>query len=279
MEFLRNVYTLFNVYNNFQKCRPTSPVKSVKKKSVSSIIRNINCPEYVPHLKEKNFPKIERFPYMDPQLFGSFIEYYFIFRLTRRLNEYEIGKYLNDPENQNSELYKKIKHSYNVRDKKLVDICYLSFVHTLNTQEIICKDFEMFVNLLLEREVYYVKFFDALMETDDFRIFLRFCIAAENSPVLEHKNIIGVPDFYDKGALLEIKCCLDDNIDYYRKQVFSYSTLYYLSRRTSRFRDDDIDIIKNCYIINFITGKIFIMNTNITNHNLYLLYFKLLSTE
>jgi hypothetical protein len=75
-------------------------------------------------------------------------------------------------------------------------------------------------------------------------------------------NVIGKIDIFLEDSIVDIKCCQNDDIDYYRQQLFAYYCLVKLE-----YPDK---IVNTCQIWNFLTGKKYIMNTkNISPHLCY----------
>ena len=63
-------------------------------------------------------------------------------------------------------------------------------------------------------------------------------------------SVIGVIDMISNDAIIDIKCCQKDDIESYKKQLFTYACLHHL-----RYKSD----FTRCEIYNFITGKQFVM--------------------
>lgn len=221
-----------------------------EKNSVTLLISNVNTPSYIPRLHlAKEIEKIKRDPDVNPSLFGSFVEYYLKYKSLGTINHYEVRKYLRNP--GRSELYKLIERSYTKENKDIMDICCLSFAHYLNTQQIISVDFFGFLHKIESKKDYYESYFENL--NLKFRQCLPDCF-------LNYEGIIGAPDILSNKVLYEIKCREMDDIDYYRQQLFAYSSLNFLQHGRK---------LEKAFVINLFTGKIFAMSLCDVDENRY----------
>lgn len=234
------------------------PIKKTKK-SATSAINNLHTPGYIPKLQlVKEIEKIHRDPDMNPCLFGSFVEYYLKFKYLGTINNYEVRKYLENP--GQSELYKLIEKAHTKAQKDIMDICCLSFAHYLNTQTIITVDFIAFMHKIEMKKDYYERYFD------DLNFKFPHCLTDH---FLSYGGITGVPDILSNRILYEIKCREVDDTDYYRRQLFAYATLNYLQCSKE---------FEKAFVINFYTGKIFVMTLNNVDSN-YDDFFNLMLTQ
>ena len=65
--------------------------------------------------------------------------------------------------------------------------------------------------------------------------------------------MIGEIDVISNDTIIDIKCCQQDDIEYYSKQLYTYACLHRL-----RYGP----IMQTCSAYNFLTGKVFSMSLN-----------------
>lgn len=237
------------------------------RRGVTTIVHGRKVPTFILEMVEGGcFTSIERPKELDPSLFGSFVEYLVKHHLgvkqegqvTECLSRYGLVPL---PSHLTAEgVFEKpnprilfIKKSY---DKLMSgnattsDICNLSFAHSIEVggrlSEKSASQLYLFVTA---NEAYfndYLNRLDVLPEliTED----------QETCDKISVGCVIGVIDAIKRTSeglvIIDFKCCLSDDLDYYRQQLFAYACLHHL-----RYGEPIVE----CRIYNFLTGKTFVM--------------------
>lgn len=259
------------------------------RRNVTSLIKDMNSQGIPRLIQDTNniVPIINRPRNICPRLYGTFVEYLVkhalgltnfndvkLYLSTRGLCSppEDIHVYNITPSDRRS---KYILSSYNKISKNILDICNLSFCPALMHDSFSeLKGSELYNHIKSNIEYYenYIhlvrKFIHPLREEDQTRC-----------DKISVGCIIGAIDVIYKNTIIDIKCCNLDNIDYYRKQLYTYACLYLL-----RYGKN----IEFCKIYNFISGIIYTMDVrsltidkareyicNLGSHNIH--HVKLLS--
>jgi len=250
-------------HNNIKKeGKEIDAIKRIaKRRGVTTLIKNIKItPTYIPNLLEisAKFKPVHRPDDINPCLFGSFIEYFIKSILNLSIDDeprellalYGLEKCPNHLSMQNDDIVKKpsrrilwIYASYKKEKRSIEDICNLSFSHSILMEGFKERDAADLFRYVKENKEYF----------DTWGNSLAIPIPDESRETCDKISVgcvIGVIDLISNGSIIDIKCCKNDDIEYYKKQLFTYSCLHYL-----RYGD----IIQRCEIYNFITGKQYVM--------------------
>lgn len=239
-------------------------VRIENRRRVTSLISNMNVDSYIPNIKEWDvLVNITRPPSLDPGLYGSFIEYLAKYAMGLRKNDEvtelmamfgyaEMPSHLKLtngilPANKRIEY---IHGSYEKKDKSPADLCNLSFAHSLMTNKGFNEDeAAKLFKYVKANETYYNKYIEYIKMSPYMPKLLES--EQETCDKISVGCVVGVIDAISYTEIIDIKCCSDDNIDYYRNQLFTYTALHRLRHGPK---------ITNGKIINFLTGKIFTMD-------------------
>lgn len=194
---------------------------------------------------------------IDPSLFGSFVEY---------MVKNHLGLCINDQPQELLCLYGLteapgnlvfsgnfenptrritwIHRSFIKEKKSIMDICNLSFSHSLLMGHFNEKKASELFTWVKNNEDYLIDY-----------------LAKLNLPIPDKDEqytcdkisvgcVIGVIDMISNDTIVDIKCRKDDNVKEYQRQLFTYACLHYL-----RYGK----IFKKCEIYNFLSGKRFVM--------------------
>jgi hypothetical protein len=232
-----------NWVNSHVKNQPIlDPIRRIiNRRGVTTLIAKISVPIFVPKFDEKikNFTPIMRDSSLDPCLFGSFVEY---------LVKYHSGvKTFNEVEDLLSEdrSFTWIEKSYEKNKKTVGDICNLSFSHSILMDNFGKRKGAKLFKYANENADYFEAYLNSLdfpkctdeeQETCD-----EICVGC----------VDGVIDIISGDSIIDIKCCQEDDLDYFRMQLFCYACLHYL-----RYGK----VIEKCEVYNFLTGKHYTMN-------------------
>lgn len=259
------------------------------RRNVTSLIKDMNSQEIPKLIQDTNniVPIINRPRDICPRLYGTFVEY--LVKYALGLTKFsDVKLYLSTrglcspPEDikiyniicpDRRSTY--ILSSYNKISKNILDICNLSFCPSLmhdNFSELQGSKLYNHIKYNLEYYDNYIylvrKFLHPLYDEEQTRC-----------DKISVGCIIGAIDVIYKNTIIDIKCCNLDDLDYYRKQLYTYACLYLL--RYGKY-------IEFCKIYNFISGIIYVMDVrtltkdkarehilNLGCHNIY--HVKLLS--
>lgn len=241
------------------------------RKGVTTIIKNQNIQNYIPDLKEDTdnaLPIIIRPNDINFSLFGIFTEYYVKYNLGilkfDKVVEYlalfglaklpDHLKFHGEFEKPNTRT-KYIAKSFNNKIYDVLDICNMSFSHPLLLNTYNENEGTKLFHYIKQNKQYFDDLSHVIKNFSNIPKFLDK--EQEKCDKISVGCVIGEIDAISESNIIDIKCCENDNINYYRKQLFAYACLYYL-----RYGKH----ITHCKIFNFITGKIFIMDVqNITD--------------
>lgn len=246
-------------------------VRIHNRKGITDLIKYQPIQNYIPDLKKDTnhvLPIISRPQNINFSLFGIFMEYLIKYHLgIKRFDE--VIEYLAlfglatlpdhlkliGPVATPTKRAQYIAKSFNKTDYNILDICNLSFSHSLLINPY--KEYE-YVNLFTFVKENREYFDDYVLVLKNFPDLPRLVDAEqETCDKISVGCVIGVIDLIHDRNIIDIKCCESDDLDYYRKQLFAYGCLHRL-----RYGN----IIKYCKIFNFMTGTIYIMNfQNITD--------------
>lgn len=217
------------------------------RRSVTELIKHCKIiPLYVPTLSKTsiNFPPIERPTNINYSLYGSFVEYLvkesFGLSITDESQKI-VDKY---PVGNMSNTLKEIYNSHVKIKKSVQDICILSFSHSYNMDHFNKYEACILLDHVRKNEEYYQNYAKSLCipispETDQ-----------NTCDKISVGCVTGVIDLISDDSIIDIKCCANDDLNYYRMQLFAYACLHYL-----RYGD----LISRCEIYNFLNGRHYIM--------------------
>jgi uncharacterized protein (DUF3820 family) len=231
------------------------------RKGITKLIERIQTPAYIPEMVEisAKFPPIQRPADIDPSLFGSFVEYY---------TKHSLGLNINDepqqllacfglaptPENFTVEgkperpdrRIEWIKRSFDKTpsERTVADVCNLSFSHAILLDHFNENKASQLYVYVKDNEDYFKEYFRQA------HIPIPTKEEQETCDRISVGCVLGVIDMISGTAIIDIKCCVRDDLEQYRKQLFAYACLHYL-----RYKSD----FQLCQIYNFLTGKQFVM--------------------
>ena len=247
------------------------------RKGVTSLISNSPIDSYIPIMKKGGvLPTVERPNDINPALFGSFIEYLVKYNLGLRKND-GVTTYLSQyglatiPDHlklfgniqKPTTRARYIANSFKKEELLPSDICNLSFAHALNISTINEEEASILFKYVLNNQKYFIEYGEKIKEctflpklSDD---------EQETCDKISVGCVIGEIDILSSTDVIDIKCCIKDDLEYYRKQLFAYACLHRL-----RYGK----IITQCKIFNFHTGKIFIMEFGSVSDDIILNHIK-----
>lgn len=220
----------------------------LQRRGITSLIKDEISYTYIPHLVEnKPISKITRPEFLNSSLFGTFIETLVKHHLNIDITndtKILIATY-REVIDGIPELLKKIFCSYEKNQKSITDICNLSF-----STSIIMNNYVKAIDF--ERIRGYVEKNESIFETWLSELNIKKPnVSQKTCSDISIGALTGVIDMITKDTIIDIKCCKEDDIDYYSKQLFTYACMHYL-RHGSMFN--------GCEIYNFVTGKSFYMS-------------------
>lgn len=235
------------------------------RKGVTTLIKKQPIYDYIPEMKEDTnhvLPIINRPNDIDCSLFGSFVEYYIKYNLgiakfdevTEYLALYGLAKIPNDLK-MTGEIMKPstrtlyISKSYYKEKYDILDICNMSFTHSLQMETFNEHEGAKLYKYIQQNKQYFDDFCEVLKYFPNIPKFTQQ--EQEKCDKISVGCVIGIIDVISDTNIIDIKCCINDNISYYRKQLFTYACLYYL-----RYGK----LMTHCKIFNFMNGKIYIMD-------------------
>lgn len=259
---------------NTKRCNIHEAMNRIKnRKGVTTLIKNHPIYDYIPNMVEETdsvLPIIERPKNIDASLYGTFVEY--LIKHALGINKFDnVGDYLSlfGLAKLSSDLRyvgdileadkrtKYIHKSYSKEKYNILDICNISFCDSImmnsydehNGTELykyVSKNIEYFETYILV-----LQNFPNIPKLDEKE--------QETCDKISVGCVKGTIDLIYKNNIIDVKCRRDDDIDYYRKQLFTYACLHYLRYGKK---------IENCRVCNFMTGKIFTMNVSNINMNI-----------
>jgi len=224
-----------------------------------------NIQEYVPKMiieAENVLPRVNRPTEINCSLFGSFVEYFVKYSLgIREFNEVHAYLALFDfehlPEHSRIEYGLKlpdqraryIYNSFNKQEYMPTDICNLSFAHSLMLNNCNEDEATLLYRSIKNNEQYFVGYGDNI----------KSCIVLQNLSDSDQTTcdqisigcVAGVIDVISNTNIIDIKCCSEDDLNFYRKQLFAYACLHRL--RYGKF-------MTHCKVWNVLTGNIHTMD-------------------
>lgn len=235
------------------------------RKSVTTIIKKQQLFDYIPELKEDTdnvLPMIIRPDSVDCSLFGSFVEYFIKYNLgvgkfdevVQYLALFGLAKVpghlkiIGDIQKPNTRA-KYIAKSFDKEKYDTLDICNMSFVHSLSMGTYNENQGTKLYKYIQQNKQYFEDYIDVLKNFPNVPKFTQE--EQETCDKISVGCVIGEIDAIYSSNIIDIKCCVNDNINYYRKQLFAYACLHYL-----RYGK----IMTHCKILNFMTGKIYVMD-------------------
>jgi uncharacterized protein (DUF3820 family) len=248
------------------------------RRGVTSLIKDIPVFDYVPLLVEDTnivLPIIERPDDVDVCLFGNFVE--FLVKHSLGIKQFnEVNQYLafyglsDMPKDLklNGDTLKPnrrtgyIFSSFKKQNKTILDICNISFCPSLLQGDFSEKKASVLYNYVKENSDYYDSYVLTLQNFPSIPKFVDF--EQETCDKISVGCIIGVIDAIHKDSIIDIKCCIKDDINYYRKQLFTYACLHLL--RYGKY-------FNYCKIYNFMKGLVYVMDvskltTDIAKHHI-----------
>lgn len=224
-----------------------STTKISHQKGVTSLIRNNTSYTYIPQLVEnKTISKITRPVFLNTSLFGTFIETLVKHHLKIDItNDTKILVATYEGVSEGiPDLLQRIFRAYGKTQKSISDICVLSFsTSIILNNHIKAIDFERLRGYVEKNEAQ----FETWLSTLEIE---RPNVSQTSCSDISIGALTGVIDMITENTIVDIKCCKEDDVDYYSKQLFAYACMHHL-RYGSKF--------KGCEIYNFITGKSFYM--------------------
>ncbi len=235
------------------------------RKGVVAIIKKQELFNYVPELKEDTdnvLPMIIRPDEIDCSLFGSFVEYFIKYNLgiakfdgvIQYLALFGLAKLpdhlkmIGDIQKPNTRV-KYIAKSFNKEKFDTLDICNISFAHSLTMGSYNENEGTKLYKYVQQNKQYFEDYIDVLKNFPNVPKFIQE--EQETCDKISVGCVIGEIDAIYGTNIIDIKCCMNDNINYYRKQLFAYACLHYLRYGKK---------MTHCTIFNFMTGKIYVMS-------------------
>lgn len=225
-------------------------IRIKNRRAVTNLIKKINYLQEFPRLSETNLKiqPIFRDTSLNPRLFGSFVEYSVKFSSGYFDDKEVLQLFKNfDPNLTSNELINLIYKSYLKKDKTISDICKISIAHSILMDDNLEIESKKLIKYVEDNQDYFEKYFANFkiknIIPEDQKICDKICVGVIN----------GVMDLILDKSIVDIKCCISDDLDYYQKQLFTYACLYYL-----RYGKE----IEKCQIYNFLTGKHYEMILN-----------------
>ena len=217
--------------------------------SVTRLIKLIplcDIPELLIDVNQ-TIPIVRRPRDVNPSMYGYFIEYLVVDALGGSRKD-EIERYLTLGD-ESSSRYKFIRYSYHKKIYDPTDICNFSFCSKL----LFGKFYEGHAIKLYNHVKLNIDYYN------EYHRLLRCCGEFPKLDPEEQKlcnkisvgSISGVIDMISDNTIIDIKCKSKDNINYYRKQLYSYACLY-LIRYGKK--------IDYCKIYNFLNGNAYYMD-------------------
>lgn len=239
------------------------------RRGVTNLIKGLDTPSWVPELIEitARFPPIQRPKDIDPSLFGSFIEYYVKHTLGLSIDDeprellalhglapVPENLVMNGPPMAPNRRIEWTNRSYqkHPRERTVADICNLSFSHAILMEQFDERDGAKLYTYVKDNEEYFKAYFQqvhiAIPDPEEQKTCDKISVGC----------VIGVIDMISNGAIVDIKCRARDDVESYRKQVFTYACLHYL-RYQMTDNAKQYPQINRCEIYNFMTGKQYVM--------------------
>lgn len=283
-----NVYygDMFHVINRIKNRTP-----------VTKLIETESTPDFIPQLTEdtNTLPSIKCPENIDKTLFGTFIEYFVKFNLNIQ-NFNDVKSYLakfglaQSPGNLNNydmlepthrEI--NIEKSYRKEIYDVTDLCNLSFVQSLLAGKIEDKEFAKLYEYVAQNKDYfetYITELKSLPEIPKINLDVQSkynditvgCVTGNVDAIYTcHTHYrpdgttIDTNQAIYNNCIIDIKCFVNDDIDYHRKKLYAYACMYKI--RHNKY-------IEYCKIFDFISGKIYVMNIsniNISKARTYIL--------
>lgn len=240
----------------------TNAIKRIRnRRGVTTLIKNLKGISFIPEMIEiqTKLKPIIRDPKLNTSLYGSFVEYAVKHysglsvddEVQLLLAQYGLVEFPSHivMYGELLEPTKRIKYIYNsfmkpTKERSISDICNLSFSHSIELGHFPEKQASDLFRWVNENQDYLLSYFTNL------------CIPLSNKEdqytcdKISVGVVIGVIDMISGDAIVDIKCRQEDNVDEYRRQLFTYACLHHL-RYGSNFT--------RCEVFNFLTGKYFVM--------------------
>lgn len=213
------------------------------RKGVTNLIKSVNSENIgMPGIFEvtASTPRLERPAGISPSLYGSFIEYLIKSHLGLSIDD-EVIKVIETHTVDQRIAW--IKNSFDKQKRSITDICNLSFAHSIMMESLNEKEAAKLYKYVQANTEYFENYLQTLhlpIPDPDEQYTCNVSVGC----------VIGVIDMISNEAIVDIKCCVYDDVEAYKKQLFTYACLHYL-----RFGNK----ITRCEIYNFLTGKQFIM--------------------
>lgn len=235
-------------------------IKRIKnRRGVTTLVKNIKDISFIPEMIEiqTKIKPVYRDPELNPSMFGSFIEYLIKSHLglsiddqprellaTHGLVELPAHLVYEGDFYEPNQRIKWIHDSFMKKQRSISDICNLSFSHSILLGHFSEKDARRIFVQMKEYEDYITEYLKTVL----------LPIPDKNEQYTCDKIsvgcVIGVIDMISNDAIVDIKCRQTDNVNEYRKQLFSYACLHYLRYGKC---------MQRCEVYNFLTGKCFVM--------------------
>lgn len=253
-------YLIWVVKNIKNKPEVDAINRIFNRRGVTTIIKRKKVvPEIIPEIIETSmkFEPIRREVYLNPSMFGSFVEYLIKNHLKLSINDQAeslLAKYglvqvpthlVMEGENlEVNEFIEQIHESYLKSKRSILDILYLSFCHSLEMESFRQKDAKLLINYVTKNQNYFEEYLTKInlpsVESVDQSTCDKISVGC----------VCGVIDMISEDSIIDIKCTREDNVDYYRMQLYAYACLHHL-RYNSNF--------SRCEIYNFLTGKHYVL--------------------
>lgn len=241
------------------------------RQGVTTLIKSARISDQIPKLvidTNSLIPIVERPEGISPSMYGYFVE--FLIKHAMGIHHFtEVQKYLaihgleklpeglsmTGPKLTPKKRCLFINKSYLKTEHDPLDICNFSFCPKLlmnKHNESKASALYVYVKKNLEYyKLYYetIKNFKALPRLEKSN--------QDKCDKISVGCVIGVIDLIVDDTIIDIKCCAKENVNYYRKQLYTYACLYQLRYGAS---------IKYCKIYNFYTGNVYSMDVGGISH-------------
>lgn len=259
-------------------------VRIKNRKGVTELIKHQPIQNYIPVLKRDTnhvLPIIARPEDINFALFGIFIEYLVKYHLgIKRFDE--VIEYLalygmatlpnhlrlDRPTAKPTKRARYIAKSFNKSKYNVLDLCNLSFCHSLLLNPYPNSEYLNMFKYVEENMEYFKNYILVLKNFPDLPTLLDS--EQETCDKISVGCVIGVIDLIHNGTIIDIKCCQEDDLNYYRKQLFTYACLHQL-----RYGK----IINSGKIFNFMTGNIYVMDFQTITDEMAKVHIKMLGNH
>lgn len=217
-----------------------------QRKCVTTIIHKQKIENYMaPLVEDKNniLPVIKRPDDINASMFGIFVEYI----VKHSLGIIIFGDVVKCLQTCTNDIVKVIRESCMKPKYDVLDLCVMSFAHSL-----IKNSYNNDALKLYEYVKQNKTYFEGYIETlKSFPGIIKFNQDDQIIDQITVGSVCGELDVIHDDTIIDIKCRIKDDIVSYTKQLFAYACLCLLAHDKK---------IKYCKTMNFLTGKIYIMD-------------------